>query len=74
MGRKGGDGADAGGSDGGVRVTEPTGDIGEHFDEVGRECVSMGLRECGQQADALFPHRRLVGGVGGVYTGEEYRE
>lgn len=74
MGRQSGDAVDTGGSDGGVRVPEPACDVGEHLQEVGRECVSMGLRENGQEVHALFPHRRLVGGVGGVDTGKEHRE
>ena len=59
----GGDGIDACGSDGGVGVPEPADKIGEHFREEGRESIPVGLRENSEESDALFPDRRLVGGV-----------
>lgn len=74
MGGQNGDTVDAGGSDGGIWVPEPARDAGEHLDEVRGEGVSVGLRENRQEVYALFPHRRLVRGVGAVDAREEHRE
>lgn len=71
MASEGADGVDAGGSDRRVRIAEAADDAGEDLRKVRRERVAVALREDGKEADALSPHRGLVGGVGGVDAGDE---
>lgn len=61
----GGDGVDAGGADGGVRVAKASEEGGEHFGEVRGKSVAVRGGEDAEDADALAADWGLVGRISG---------